>query len=137
MSAPRLTIMELPSHTGMDPFRRILRHWLTLDDGRIFYQDEMLQEHGDGWISTRDPGWTELPSPSSHATVVGVIDHGGFPLAVLSNGASYIHASQVGVAGERWVPYLAPVPETLRAAQQEEILQTGRDDEFLNMDRPL
>jgi hypothetical protein len=107
----RLLIYELPPMpTPEGNFeRRTLRHWLTLDDGTLWYQDEYLTLINE-WESTRDD-WIQLPTPPAQPRVIGFIDHGGLPLAMRSDGQSFIYGREIGAPeGERWVPFLSPVP---------------------------
>lgn len=108
---PRLIIDHLPPLAETDAIRT-LRHWLTFEDGRIYYQDEFLEATSDtlDWTSQRGD-WHQLPTPPMTWPVVGIIDHGGFPLAMLANGESYLYARADGEMLQRWLPFTnEPVP---------------------------
>lgn len=104
----QLLIMELPKEvTGEDT---ILRHWMVFSDGQCWFQDEWIQKDGPV-IESRRTEWQRLPAPPVTPPVVGIIDYGGLPLAMRSDGSSYIYSKVIGESGiERWVPILPPVP---------------------------
>lgn len=109
----KLFITRLPYEiTGEDV---ILRHWLTLDDGSLWFQDEEIQRDGSNKIESRRTDWEQLPTPPCIPPVVGLIDFGGMPLAMRADGSTWIWGRELidGVATsplEHWIPFLEKVP---------------------------
>jgi hypothetical protein len=114
---PTLRIHELPTHPNAPFGLHVLRHWLTLADGRIFYQDETISHR----IRDASPNapletesvrgdWHQLATPPATVPVVGMADYGGIPMALRADGATFLLAHAQGSAGiDSWVPF-AGVP---------------------------
>lgn len=91
----------------------VWRHWLTMDDGRIYFQDERIVWKNGHATSTRS-AWELLPTPPMTWNVVGLVDHGGLPVAMLANGEAFIYGQTLGeVAAPSWHPFTdQPVPKS-------------------------
>lgn len=109
----RLTIDHLPIvYMGEEDgaYRHTLRHWLTLDDGRIFFQDEVLDARRGELYPVSRSEWAQLPTPPMTWDCVGLLDHGGLPMALLRNGEAYIFGTEPGESIPRWAKFAEPVP---------------------------
>jgi hypothetical protein len=91
----RLMIHELPNDPReREGTARTLRHCLTMEDGRIFYQDEHLTwavgEDDYEWQTTRGP-WHQLPTPEAADVVVSAVYDEGHacPVVFLRSGRVY------------------------------------------------
>lgn len=113
---PQLLIDHLPLQQGPNNpnvYRHTYRHWLVFEDGRIYFQDETFDKQRGQFVGpSRRTEWEQLPTPPVTFAVVGIIDHGGLPMALLANGEAYIWATEVGEAIPRWIKFGEPVPGT-------------------------
>lgn len=133
--APRLTTFEVARWNvgaGCDSERRLLRHTITLDDGRVFTQEETLSV-----FTLQEPqvirrtDWEEVPTPPVADLVIGFIDWNGNPMVVTQRGKAYVWAVKPGETAEEnavieklaaaghleklpfgWVQFHVPVPGT-------------------------
>lgn len=95
----------------------ILRHYLVLDDGTVWFQDEGLHSLRGGVVKSTRTDWEQLPTPPSASPVVGLIDFGGMPMAMRANGQAYLWGQvkmdlpdKGEVMVDVWAPFLNPVP---------------------------
>lgn len=122
MTTMKLMIYELPrlptgpNEEDVPPDERTLRHWLTFDDGRIFFQDETLtlaHRYGDpSWVSTRGE-WVQLPTPPVTPRPVALIETAdGEPMVMLDNGMAYVLQIRPPDVLPHWNEVMEPVPTT-------------------------
>lgn len=115
----KLTIFEMPippSESSRD--YRVLRHWLTMPDGRLYYQDETLRyaypdPETKDWTSDRSP-WFQLLTPESADVVVSTVwdEAEGAPLVFMASGKAYHFTYRNGDKLPHFYPTVEPVPDT-------------------------
>lgn len=89
----------------------MLRHYLTLADGRIYFQDEELIREPGYLLRSKRTEWVQLPTPPSEPTVVGFMDYGGMPMAMRSDGQAFIWGRLPGQdVFDHWFPFKDRIP---------------------------
>jgi hypothetical protein len=121
----KLLIHELPNDpTPKLVTERTLRHWVTLDDGRLFYQDEVLTWSGEdrGWTSERGL-WFALPLPETSDVVVATVaDLDGTPLVFMRSGRVFRFGVQDGDTFPHFYEGLDAVPGTALDRHTDEVM---------------
>ncbi len=111
----RFHTVQLPAVLTVEDIT-VLRHYVTLDDGTVHFQEEELQRNGNE-IESRRTEWQQVNTPHAEPPVIGLIDFCGRPMAIRADGQAYIWG-QVEVdlpdAGkalvDMWAPFLQKVP---------------------------
>lgn len=94
----------------------VFRHYATLEDGTVHYQEEEIQRDGKD-IESRRTEWRQVNTPHTVPPVVGLIEFGGMPMAIRADGQAYIWG-QVTVdlpdtgptKVDMWAPFMEKVP---------------------------
>lgn len=109
----------------------VMRHWLTYDDGRIYFQDETIKSSDGVMLSSTRTEWSQLPTPPMTDQVAGTFEYGGLPGVVTRSGKAYLWAAKSPASDEQerafrlleqghrvnewqhqWIPFAEPVPGT-------------------------
>jgi hypothetical protein len=90
--------VPLPDHQEFGRDVRNFRHYCTMDDGQIYFQDESIyvESTNDGTASTHlvhaRTAWQVMPTPPRAGTnrVVGVVMFDSKPTSFLSDGSVWV-----------------------------------------------
>lgn len=116
----KLMIHDLPNPPSESEREyRVLRHWLTTDDGELYYQDETLRyaypdPEDKQWSSDRGP-WFKLPVPESADVVVSSCwsEAEGCVLVFMRSGKVYQFTTRNGDRIPHFYEVIEAVPDTL------------------------
>lgn len=112
-----MQITTVPLPNSPEPGSRAqFRHYVTLADGRVFYQDEQIHQDWKQMPTSERTVWQQLPAPPEPDTVVSVnqinTSEGPALVTFLRSGASYYWTDN------EWQEWAPPVPGTIADANQ-------------------
>jgi hypothetical protein len=108
-----MQIYTVPLPNSPDPGSRAqFRHYVMLEGGLVFYQDEQLHQDWKQMPTSERTRWERLPVPPEPDTVVSAHLIDDRLVMVLRSGASFMYLDGA------WEPYAPPCPGTVADANE-------------------